>query len=94
MYAFFQLFNTVVDLYIYCLIAMVIISWLLAFGIVNAYNPILGRIMYFLDSITEPVLRHIRRFVPVIGGIDLSVLVLFIGVQFIRQLVNDLLFYP
>ena len=93
MYALFQLFNTVVDLYIYCLIAMVILSWLLAFGVVNAYNPVLGCILYFLESITEPILRHIRRFIPVIGGIDLSVLVLFFGVQFIRQLINDLLFY-
>ena len=93
MYAVLQLFNSIVDLYIYCLIAMVILSWLLAFGVINTYNPLLGRIMYFLESITEPILQHIRRFVPVIGGIDLSVLVLFFGIQFIRQFINEMFLY-
>ena len=93
MYALLYLFNSIVDLYIYCLIAMVILSWLVAFGVINTYNPILNRVLYFLEAITEPILVHIRRFIPVIGGIDLSVLVLFIGVQFIRQLVNEMVLY-
>lgn len=92
MYALYQLFNTVIDLYVYCLIAMVVASWLVAFGVVNMYSPIVARIITFLESITDPLLTPIRRFVPAIGGIDLSVLVLFLGIQFIRQLVNDLVF--
>ena len=91
--AFAYLFNTVIDLYIYCLIAMVILSWLLAFGVINAYNPFVARVLVFLEAITDPILRPIRRFSPVIGGLDLSVVVLFIGVEFFRRLVNDLLFY-
>ena len=93
MYALLHLFNSIVDLYIYCLIVMVILGWLVAFGVINAYNPILGRVMYFLEAITEPILQHIRRFVPVIGGLDLSVLVLFFGIQFIRQFINEMVLY-
>ena len=93
MYAFFQLFNTIVDLYVYCLIAVAVLSWLMAFGVINTYNPIVNRVSTFLEAITEPALRQIRRVVPVIGGLDLSILVLFIGIQFARQLVNELFFF-
>ena len=92
MYAVYQLFNTVVDLYIYCLIALVISSWLVAFGVLNMYNPIVNRILVFLEAITDPVLRYIRRVIPTIGGLDLSVVVLLLGIQFLRQFINDIVF--
>ena len=69
-----DLINTVIQLYIYVLIAAAVLSWLLAFGIVNRHNPVVNGVGRFCYALTEPVLRPIRKIVPLIGGVDLSAL--------------------
>jgi YggT family protein len=76
----------------FVLIVQAILSWLIVFGVVNRYNravSIVGDITYRL---TEPVLRPIRRFVPNVGGLDLSFLILVLLIYFIRNELHYLAF--
>lgn len=84
MTAVFQLIDTVLQLYIYVIFAMVIMSWLFAFNVINPRNQFVAAVDNFLDAVTQPVLRPIRRFMPNLGGIDLSPIVLLLGIMFVR----------
>jgi YggT family protein len=84
---FLWLIDTLIVLYIYILIAAAVLSWLIAFNVVNTRNPIVGQIGDFLYRITEPALRPIRAMLPNLGGIDISPVILIIGLMFLRQLV-------
>ncbi len=85
---FLWLILTVIDIYFWIILAMVIMSWLVAFGIVNRSNPYVRQIGQALERLTEPLLRPIRRFMPDLGGIDISPIVLLIGMQFLGMLVT------
>jgi YggT family protein len=80
-----DLINTVIQLYIYVLIATAVLSWLTAFGIVNRHNPVVNGIGRFCYALTEPVLRPIRKIVPLIGGVDLSALILILVLWFVQR---------
>ena len=84
------LIDTVITLYIYILIASAILSWLIAFNVVNMRNPIVAQIGEFLYRITEPALRPIRNILPNLGGIDISPVILILGLFFIRNLIFEL----
>ena len=87
-YAIVWLVNTLVGAYIWVIIASAILSWLVVFNVVNVRNRFVYQLGRFLDAITEPVLRPIRRIIPLIGGIDLSPIVLIFGLQFLLVLFN------
>ena len=87
-YAVVWLVNTLVGAYIWVIIASAILSWLVVFNVVNVRNRFVYQLGRFLDAITEPVLRPIRRIIPLIGGIDLSPIVLIFGLQFLLILFN------
>jgi YggT family protein len=84
------LFDTVITLYIYVLVANAIFSWLVAFNIINSRNSVVAMIGDFIYRVTEPLLAPIRRRMPDLGGIDLSPVVLIIGLIFLRMLVFEL----
>ena len=73
------------DLYWWILIASAIFSWLYAFNVVNPRNQFVGTIGNFLFRITEPVLAPVRRFLPDLGGIDISPIIVLLLIFFIRQ---------
>lgn len=75
------------DLYWWIVIASAIFSWLYAFGVVNARNQVVSAIGQFLYQATEPVLRPIRRRLPNLGTIDISPVVLLLGVILIRLVI-------
>jgi YggT family protein len=75
------------DLYIWILIASAIFSWLYAFNVINSRNQFVGMIGQALFALTEPVLRPIRRFMPNLGGVDISPIVVFILIYFIQQVI-------
>lgn len=81
----FFIFNSLLGLLILALVITAILSWLVAFDVVNLRNPAIRQIYYALDRITEPLLSPIRRFVPSLGGVDLSFIVLFLIIQGIRN---------
>ena len=85
---FLWLILTVIKIYFWIILATVILSWLVAFNIVNRSNPFVRQIGIALERLTEPLLRPIRRFLPDLGGIDLSPIVLLIGMQFLGMLVT------
>ena len=76
-----------VYLYMIVIFASVVLSWLMAFNVVNAYNPFVRSLWGALNAVTEPLLRPIRRMLPDLGGIDLSPLILLLGCYFVRSVV-------
>ncbi|MGA7264128.1 MAG: YggT family protein [Stellaceae bacterium] len=91
MYAFLNLVSTVISIYIWLLIAQAVLSWLVAFGIVNRYNRVVATIGDFLWRVTEPLLRPIRRVLPDLGGIDISPVILILLLWFLRNLMFEYL---
>ncbi|MFT0861381.1 YggT family protein [Ancylobacter sp. G4_0304] len=91
MYSILWLFDTLITLYVWILIASAILSWLVAFNVVNPSNQFVRNLGEFLWRVTEPVLAPIRRILPNLGGIDVSPVILIIGLYFIRNLVFEIL---
>ncbi|MGH6918833.1 MAG: YggT family protein [Geminicoccaceae bacterium] len=80
------LIDTVIELYIWVVIASVVLSWLIAFNVINTRNSFVHQIGDFLNRATEPALRPIRSFMPNLGGIDISPLVLILVLVFVRRM--------
>ncbi len=75
--------------YTYLIIAMAILSWLVAFDVINFRNNIVRQIWGFLEAVTEPALRPIRRVLPNLGGIDVSPVILLLIILFIQKLIVE-----
>jgi len=82
-----QFIVMVVDLYIWVIIGSAILSWLVAFGVVNTSNRFVYTLGDILHRLTEPAMRPIRQFVPDLGGIDLSPVILILGLIFLKNVV-------
>ncbi len=82
----FWLLSQVISLYQFVIIAGAILSWLVAFNVVNPRNPFVAGVARFCYSLTEPALRPIRRILPAFGGVDLSPIVLLLGLEFFRRI--------
>jgi YggT family protein len=87
MRAFLDVIMLVLQLYWWVVIAMIIMSWLIAFNVVNTRNEFVNQVWRILNALTEPVLRPIRRVLPNFSGLDLSPLVLFLIIIFIQQVI-------
>ena len=81
-----KLIDSVIDIYTWVVIASAIMSWLVAFGVVNVRNQFIRVIVDMLYRLTEPVLRPIRRILPNLGGVDISPVILLLGLFFLRSL--------
>lgn len=86
MISILQLIDLILNIYTWIIIAVVIVSWLVAFNIINGHNDIVRQIRYALHRITEPVLGPVRRILPDLGGIDISPIIVLIAIWFIRSL--------
>jgi YggT family protein len=75
------------SLYLFLLFVAAVLSWLVVFNIVNTRHPVVSIIGDILYRITEPFLKPIRKYVPNVGGLDLSFIVLFVFVWFLRDVV-------
>lgn len=84
-----QLIHTILQLYSWVVIASAVLSWLLAFNVVNPRNQFVGMIGSTLYKLTEPVLRPIRRILPDLGGLDLSPIVLILGIWLVQSLIVE-----
>lgn len=76
------------QIYVYLLIAAAILSWLIAFGIVNTRNHAVATVGDFLYRITEPALRPIRNVLPNLGGIDISPVILILIIVLIQRIIE------
>lgn len=93
MYALGNLIDAVVNIFLLILLVSIVLTWLIHFGIVNPRQrlvQIIGEITY---RITEPLLAPIRRFMPNLGGIDLSPIVLILLIYFLRDLLFEYVIY-
>jgi YggT family protein len=85
------LIDTLFNIYWWVILASIILSWLVAFNIVNGGNPTVRQIGMALRRLTEPVLAPIRRFLPDLGGIDISPIILLIAMEFLRRFIINTL---
>ena len=85
-----DLFDRIVYLYIWVLIINAVISWLIAFNVLNTSNRFVFSILEVSDKLTAPPLNFIRRFLPNLGPIDISPVILILALVFIRNLVFEM----
>ena len=85
MIAIFYLVLQILKLYSYVVIANVIISWLIAFNILNAQNRFVYSILEFTYRLTDPILNKIRRFLPNLGSLDISPIILLLLIWFVEM---------
>jgi YggT family protein len=90
MYSLLWLIDTVINLYIWVLIISAVMSWLIAFNVINTSNRAVYMISDFLYRVTEPALRPIRRFIPSLGGVDISPVILILLLAFLRRLMFEM----
>jgi YggT family protein len=77
-----------ISLYTWIVIIAVVMSWLVAFGVINIHNNIARSIVRGLEALTDPVFRQVRRVIPPIGGLDLSPLIVLLALQFLSYLIS------
>ena len=80
--------SSVITLYIYIIIASAIFSWLIAFNVVNTQNKFVYTVYDILNRLTEPALVPIRRFMPNLGGLDLSPIILLLALIFVQNFIR------
>ena len=84
----FGLIDTVLGLYIWLLIISAVISWLVGFNVINTQNRVVYLLIDFLWRVTDPALRPIRRFIPNLGGVDLSPIILILILIFLQNVLS------
>ena len=85
------LFDNIVSLYIWVLIINAVISWLVAFNVLNTSNRFVYSLLDVSYKLTDPPLNLVRRFLPNLGSIDISPIVLILALMFLRNLVFEML---
>ncbi len=88
------LINAVIQLVVLVVIVSAILSWLIAFDVVNMRNPTVYRIASALEQVTTPLLAPIRRFIPPLGGLDLSPIILILLLQALQIAIDRTLAGP
>ena len=86
-FATLNLLYAVLDFYVWIVIVSAILSWLVAFNIINTHNRFVVVVGDMLYRLTEPVYRRIRRFVPIVAGFDLAPLVLIFAIVFLKSFI-------
>jgi len=81
----FVILHYLIQAVIWVIIANAIISWLIAFDVVNLRNRIVRQIVSFLDAVTRPILRPLRRVIPTLGGIDISPVIVIVVLSAVDQ---------
>ena len=87
MIALLEFISQIITLYMWVVIISVLLSWLIAFNVINRHNQVVYMIADSLQKLTEPVLRRIRNALPDFGALDLSPIVLILGLAFLRNVV-------
>ena len=82
---FVNLVTSILSIYSFLLLAYIILYYLLMFKIVNPYSQIVVRLNSFLSKIIEPILSKIRKYIPPIAGIDISMIIVFLIINFIKN---------
>ena len=86
------LFNDIVRLYIWVLVINAVASWLVAFNIINTSNRFVYSVLEISHKLTDPPLRFIRNFMPNLGSVDISPIVLILALVFLRNFINEIFY--
>ena len=86
------LFNQLVELYVWVLIINAVASWLVAFNVINTSNRFVYLVLETTYKLTDPPLRFIRGYIPNLGSIDISPVILILGLIFLRNFINKLFY--
>lgn len=86
LYALFSIIDMILQVLVWIIIAQVIVSWLVAFNVINTSSNFVRTVLDALDRITAPLYRPIRKVMPDFGGIDFSPIVLILAIQILRKL--------
>lgn len=86
--------DAILGLLIWAIIINAVISWLVAFDVINLRNRIVYSIAHFLDAVTRPVLRPFQRFIPPLGGVDVTPILAMLVIQGVRIYLLPLIFDP
>ncbi|MEM9783337.1 MAG: YggT family protein [Pseudomonadota bacterium] len=89
MTSFLTIFSLFVDIVLFIIIAQAVLSWLVAFNVININQPFVRQIYMALGQLTEPIYRPIRRLLPDTGGIDLTPLVIIFGLYAIETILYN-----
>lgn len=87
MRAILDVILVVLQIYTWVVVAAVVLSWLIAFNIINMRNDLVAMIANGVYQLTEPLLAPIRRYMPNLGGLDLSPLILLLGIFLIQRII-------
>lgn len=82
------------DLLVWAIIISAILSWLVAFDVINLRNQVVYNIARFLDAVTRPILRPVQRFIPPLGGVDISPIIVLLLIQGFRRYILPMIFGP
>ncbi|MEF2071571.1 YggT family protein [Consotaella aegiceratis] len=94
MQAICELAFVILDIYWWIVIASAVLSWLYAFNIINPGNQFVDAVGTFLYRMTEPLYRQIRRLLPAMGGLDLSPLIVLLGIFLLRRIIFLYVYLP
>ena len=84
------LFDNIIGIYIWILIINAVVSWLVAFNILNTSNRLVYSLLDVSYKLTDPPLNFIRRYLPNLGSIDISPIILILGLMFLRNLIFEI----
>ncbi len=84
-----ELILLVIDIYKWVVIGQAVMSWLVAFGVINTHNRFVAQVGEMLYRLTEPALRPIRNFLPNLGGVDISPIILLLLLWFVQRLIVE-----
>ncbi|ARO32072.1 hypothetical protein NXC14_CH04200 [Rhizobium sp. NXC14] len=87
--AIFLIIDMALNIYWWVIIFSAVFSWLYAFNVINSHNQFVNQLGMFFYNATEPALRPIRRFLPNLGGIDISPIILLLIIVFIQAILNN-----
>ena len=90
MKSIFILLDSVITIYLWVIIINALLSWLVAFNILNTQNRFVFSILDTTYKLTDPALNKIRKFIPTFGSIDISPIVLILALMFLRNLVFEI----
>lgn len=90
----YEILDALLALMEFAIIVSAILSWLVAFDVINLRNRVVYQIAHFLDAVTRPILRPFQRFIPPLGGVDITPLIAIIVIQALRRYLLPWIFAP
>ncbi len=94
MYMLVSLISLAFDIYLFIIIAQIAVSWLIAFDVMNTDNPQARNLVELLRKGTDPIYKPLRKYIPAIGGIDISPIIVILGLQLLESTIINLLTGP